>query len=131
MSWIILDLLRKNPEELKEHIRKRFLDPSLVDKAYQRTKKLLWHKRQKLESVAQELLQKEVIFQQDLERLIGPRPFPMHDSSLDKKATKNEEATTRRLTNNYKRRPSHNKRPVTSSQPTDQQQANKQPHQHE
>jgi len=35
MSWIILDLLRKNPEELKEHIRKRFLDPSLVDKAYQ------------------------------------------------------------------------------------------------
>ncbi|MGC9148979.1 MAG: serine--tRNA ligase [Sulfolobales archaeon] len=35
MSWIILDLLRKNPDELKKHVRKRFFDETLVDQAYQ------------------------------------------------------------------------------------------------
>ncbi|MEM4043486.1 MAG: serine--tRNA ligase [Sulfolobales archaeon] len=34
MSWTILEMLRKNPEELKEHIRRRLLNPSLVDEAY-------------------------------------------------------------------------------------------------
>ncbi|MEZ0290706.1 MAG: serine--tRNA ligase [Sulfolobales archaeon] len=34
MSWTILEMLRRNPEELKEHVRKRLLDPSLVDIAY-------------------------------------------------------------------------------------------------
>ena len=32
-------------------------------------------KQDKLEILAQELLVKEVLFQSDLERLIGPRPF--------------------------------------------------------
>eukprot|EP01132_Coremiostelium_polycephalum_P000264 gene264-347_t len=58
----------------------------MVDSAYQRTKKLLWSKRKQLERIAEELLNKEVIFQQDLERLIGPRPFPMHDTTLAKKS---------------------------------------------
>lgn len=35
MSWSILELLRNNPEQLKEHVRKRFMDPSIVDKAYE------------------------------------------------------------------------------------------------
>jgi len=47
----------------------------LIDKAYQRTKKLLISKRKELNILANELLDKEVIFQQDLERLIGKRPF--------------------------------------------------------
>jgi cell division protease FtsH len=61
----------------------------MVDSAYKRTRKLLWNKRRQLERVAEELLKKEVIFQQDLERLIGPRPYPMHDTTLDKVATAN------------------------------------------
>lgn len=48
---------------------------SLVDKAYVHTKKLLTEKRSELEILAQELLKKEILFQQDLERLIGKRPF--------------------------------------------------------
>jgi cell division protease FtsH len=32
-------------------------------------------RREELEMVAQELLEKEIIFQSDLERLIGKRPF--------------------------------------------------------
>jgi cell division protease FtsH len=47
----------------------------LVDKAYKHTKQLLLEKREPLEILAQELLKKEVLFQQDLETLIGKRPF--------------------------------------------------------
>ncbi len=47
----------------------------LIDSAYNRTKDLLTEKRNELEIVAQELLEKEIIFQTDLERLIGKRPF--------------------------------------------------------
>ncbi|MEL7062644.1 MAG: ATP-dependent zinc metalloprotease FtsH [Bacteroidota bacterium] len=47
----------------------------IVTTAYERTKELLLTKRQELETVAQELLAKEIIFQQDLVRLIGPRPY--------------------------------------------------------
>jgi cell division protease FtsH len=48
---------------------------NLVEAAYERTKKLLQEKRDKLEILANELLKKEIIFQSDLERLIGKRPF--------------------------------------------------------
>lgn len=34
MSWSILTLLRESPVLLKEHVKKRFMDPSLVDRAY-------------------------------------------------------------------------------------------------
>ena len=47
----------------------------IVDTAYERTKALLKNKRKELEIVANELLEKEIIFQSDLERLIGKRPF--------------------------------------------------------
>jgi cell division protease FtsH len=50
----------------------------LVDKAYIRTKELLKSKRTELEVIAKELLEKEVIFKADIERLIGPRPYPQH-----------------------------------------------------
>ncbi len=46
----------------------------LVENAYLKTKELLASRRHELELIAQELLQKEVIFTADLERLIGKRP---------------------------------------------------------
>ncbi len=48
---------------------------AIVEKSYDRTKKLLTKKKKELEIVAQELLEKEIIFQSDLEHLIGKRPF--------------------------------------------------------
>lgn len=48
---------------------------ALVDFCYQRTKKLLNDHREHLEIIAKELLEKEILFQTDLERLIGKRPF--------------------------------------------------------
>jgi cell division protease FtsH len=47
----------------------------IIDQAYEHTKQLLTGKRRELEIIAQELLKKEIIFQTDLERLIGKRPF--------------------------------------------------------
>ncbi len=47
----------------------------IIDQAYEHTKRLLTGKRNELEIIAQELLKKEIIFQTDLERLIGKRPF--------------------------------------------------------
>ncbi|MBL7835097.1 MAG: ATP-dependent zinc metalloprotease FtsH [Cyclobacteriaceae bacterium] len=48
---------------------------SIIDTCYNRTKSLLEKHRGHLEVIANELLQKEILFQSDLERLIGKRPF--------------------------------------------------------
>ncbi|MCU0451222.1 MAG: ATP-dependent zinc metalloprotease FtsH [Bernardetiaceae bacterium] len=48
---------------------------NMIDKVYVRTVKLLTDKREALEIIAQELLKKEIIFQNDLERILGKRPF--------------------------------------------------------
>jgi cell division protease FtsH len=47
----------------------------LIENAYDRVKTLLMDKKAHLEKVAQELLKKEVIFKDDLIRLIGKRPY--------------------------------------------------------
>jgi cell division protease FtsH len=54
----------------------------LIESAYIRTKQLLSEKRSELENLAQELLQKEILFQQDLERLIGKRPYEKHPHEI-------------------------------------------------
>lgn len=56
-------------KNIDEEVRK------IVDEAYQRTKNLLADKREALEIISQELLSKEILYQADLERLIGKRPF--------------------------------------------------------
>ena len=47
----------------------------LISDAYKRTLNLLKKHQAELEIVAKELLDKEIVFQADLERLIGKRPF--------------------------------------------------------
>jgi cell division protease FtsH len=48
---------------------------SQIDRAYQRTKQLLTDKRDGLEKLAEKLLEKEILFQSDLEEILGKRPF--------------------------------------------------------
>ena len=48
---------------------------NLIDKAYEKTKALLVEKRVQVEKLAEALLDKEVLFQSDVELLIGKRPF--------------------------------------------------------
>ena len=59
----------KTGEIIDEEVRK------LIEVAYERTKALLREKRQQVETLAKELLVKEVLFQSDVETLIGKRPF--------------------------------------------------------
>jgi cell division protease FtsH len=59
----------------------------LIDEAYDKTKKLLTEKRADVEKLANALLEKEVLFQSDVEALIGKRPFE------EKKPLAVEEAT--------------------------------------
>ncbi|MFA5245628.1 MAG: ATP-dependent zinc metalloprotease FtsH [Pedobacter sp.] len=46
-----------------------------IEKAYDRTKQLLLDKREGLEKLAEKLLEKEILFQSDLEEILGKRPF--------------------------------------------------------
>ena len=48
---------------------------ALIEKAYTRTIQLLTEKKEDVEKLAKELLKKEVLFQSDVEALIGKRPF--------------------------------------------------------
>lgn len=54
---------------IDEEVRK------LIDEAYEKTKTLLRQKKREVEKLAEALLDKEVLFQSDVEALIGPRPF--------------------------------------------------------
>ena len=56
-------------ETIDEEVRK------LITFAYDRTKELLRDKGEELEKIAQQLLEKEILFQSDLEKIIGSRPF--------------------------------------------------------
>jgi len=55
--------------EIDEEVRK------IIAQAYARTKALLLDKKKALVTLAEALLSKEVLFQNDLEALVGPRPF--------------------------------------------------------
>jgi cell division protease FtsH len=54
---------------IDEEVRK------LIDEAYDKTKALLVEKREDVEKLAHALLDKEVLFQSDVEALIGKRPY--------------------------------------------------------
>lgn len=51
---------------------------NLIETAYIRTKALLTERLENVKILAQELLKKEVLYQADLERLIGKRPYDTH-----------------------------------------------------
>ena len=54
---------------IDEEVRK------LIDEAYVKTKRLLVEKKHQVEKLAEALLEKEVLFQSDVEALIGRRPY--------------------------------------------------------
>lgn len=51
----------------------------LIDNSYKRVKELLTAKLADVKTIAEELLSKEVLFKDDIVRLIGPRPFGDHE----------------------------------------------------
>lgn len=67
---------------IDEEVRK------LIDEAYDRTKALLSEKKEQVEKLAEALLEREVLFQSDVETLIGKRPYE------EKKALEDGEPTS-------------------------------------
>lgn len=59
----------KTSEMIDQEVRK------LIAEVYERTKELLTVNREGLEKLAQKLLEKEILFQADLEEILGKRPF--------------------------------------------------------
>ncbi len=77
-------------QTIDEEVRK------LIKSAYDRTIALITDKKAELEKVAQALLEKEVIFQNDLETMIGKRPFEQqttYQAYMDSGKTETPEST--------------------------------------
>ena len=66
----------KTSEIIDEEVRNQ------INKVYERTKQLLTDKREGLEKLANKLLEKEILFQSDLEEILGKRPFD-HRTTYD------------------------------------------------
>lgn len=65
----------KTAELIDEEVR------NIINQAYAQTKELIQQKRNEVDTIAKELLVKEILFKEDLERLIGRRP---HEKEIEK-----------------------------------------------
>lgn len=64
----------------------------MVEQAYEKAKSILIANREKLDKLAQILVEREVIFREDVENIYGPRPW---DEKVETKASdNNSEAQT-------------------------------------
>lgn len=75
----------KTAEMIDIEVRKQ------IDACYQKTKALLTEKRDKLEELSQILLQREILFQHDLEEILGKRPFDVAKEETPTELTAAEE----------------------------------------
>src|SRR5690606_8577566 len=66
----------KTAELIDEEVRR------LIAEIYEKTKQLLLDKRDGLIALAEKLLEKEILFQTDLEEILGKRPFD-HRTTYD------------------------------------------------
>jgi len=78
----------KTAELIDEEVR------AMIDKAYTRTKQLILDKKDQVELIAKQLLEKEVIFQYDIEELIGKRPFDKKTAYQEFVDSEDEDANT-------------------------------------
>ena len=60
---------------------------AVIEKAYARAKDILAANREKLEALAHSLLDNEVIFKEDVERILGARPFASAEAPVSSEST--------------------------------------------
>ena len=70
---------------------------TIVEKEYKRAVQLLKKHKDKLTELAEHLLEKEVIFKDDLERIFGKRPFEKEET-IEKTPVEKPKTTTRKRT---------------------------------
>ena len=77
----------KTAEKIDAQIR------TMVEEAYEKAKSLLKDNREKLDALAQILVEREVIFREDVEAIYGPRPWDAgKETKEDASQIKNEES---------------------------------------
>ncbi len=81
----------KTAEKIDAQIR------TMVEEAYEKAKSLLKDNREKLDALAQILVEREVIFREDVEAIYGPRPWDAEtEIKKDETETKKEETETKK-----------------------------------
>ncbi|MFH1004452.1 MAG: ATP-dependent zinc metalloprotease FtsH [Bacteroidota bacterium] len=65
----------------------------IIETAYERSKNILIQNKEKLSELAQHLLEKEVLFKEDIEKIFGKRPFEKEE----KKTNEEEEKKTKKV----------------------------------
>lgn len=79
----------KTAENIDNEIHK------MIGEAYQKAKEILTSNREKLDKLAMQLVEKEVIFREDLELIFGKRPFEnVEENSINNTNSNIEEDTT-------------------------------------
>ncbi len=100
----------KTAELIDEEVR------NLISSVYARTKQLLTEKGEGLEKLAQKLLEKEILFQSDLEEILGKRPFS-HRTTYDEFVNGDDSGNQRPVAENLHPEPvSDSTEPLKSSE---------------
>ncbi|RFZ81425.1 ATP-dependent zinc metalloprotease FtsH [Mucilaginibacter terrenus] len=100
---------------------------NLINDVYARTKQLLTEKREGLEKLANKLIEKEILFQSDLEELLGKRPFDnrtTYDEFVNGEGESNQDPVAQNLVHEgvgdhsgtFSRNPGESKEPSTSNE---------------
>ena len=95
----------KTAQEIDEEVHK------LIESSYNKAKEILIENKEKHAQLAQLLLDREVIFAEDLEKIFGKRPFANGNQSIE---TSTEEKNTAISDNNNSEKDDSNTSPVNS-----------------
>ena len=76
----------KTAQEIDEEVHK------LIERSYNKAKEILIANKEKHAQLAQLLLDREVIFAEDLEKIFGKRPFDKHEENIGIEGSKSEQA---------------------------------------
>ncbi|MDD4067427.1 MAG: cell division protein FtsH, partial [Bacteroidales bacterium] len=77
----------KTAENIDNEIHK------MIEEAYQKAKEILTTNREKLDKLAMQLVEKEVIFREDLELIFGKRPFENVEENTNNNSNIEEDTT--------------------------------------
>lgn len=85
----------KTAQEIDERVH------MLIENAYMRAKQILTENYDKVEQLAKLLLEREVIFTEDVQNILGPRPFPKEPEIEDVAAKQSQLEDTSDSTNTH------------------------------
>ena len=92
---------------------------NLVEKAYHRAVEIVQNNKEKIEKLAQVLLEKEVIFREDLVKIFGERPFDEIKKKLEEEAEEEVKMLKKNGKNSVKSLPESNEKSEKDNDKTD------------